>query len=355
MKGYKHIVISLTGIALSCAIYANDTAGTTAGGGITFNKSPDIVLEREELKVSPTEITVAYLFENKSKQDIETQVFFPLPPFKPQGANSTWDTEINPKANADSSPFLNFSVSVQGQPVQFTTVQQATLNGEDITQKLQTAKIPLNPEFTAGNIPLPDSDKVQRWQTQAKELGLLDENNKPKWKKQTIYYWTQTFPANQQILVEHHYRPATGMMYAAMDPTQDTDKAITDTFSRLNQTFNVKVDNLQTNSKNLKNWLTDQIKNNSTNTSGIYAYFYNIDYILKTGANWAGPIKNFTLTIMKPTHGMVTFNRFFPKENVRIEDQDDRKIIFIRNFVPQQNLQVLYATSAPLNPQNKGN
>lgn len=354
MKVFWQSFVALSAVLLYSSIYANDTAGTTAGGGITFSKSPDIVLEREELTISPNDVAVSYLFDNKSNQDIQTQVFFPLPAYKMQGANATWDNEINPNVKTENSPFLNFSVTIQGQPVRFNVAQQATMNGQDVTQQLQAAHIPLNPDFTAGRIPLDPttSAKVPQWQNQARQLGLLDDKNNPKWNKQIIYYWTQIFPAHQQLLVEHHYRPATGMMYAAMEPaTTDPKELLDQTISRLKQTFGINIENFQ-NNKILSGWLTQQIKNNATNTSGIFAYFYNVNYILKTGANWAGPIKNFTLNIIKPQNSIVTYNPFFQKRDVKTEDLSDRKVIFIKNFVPQQNLQVLYATSSQLNLQN---
>jgi len=62
------------------ASYANDSAGTTAAGGITFTKTPVISMVREELLINPKQVRVSYIFKNNSDKDITTQVFFPIPP-----------------------------------------------------------------------------------------------------------------------------------------------------------------------------------------------------------------------------------------------------------------------------------
>lgn len=326
---------------------ANDSAGTTAAGGIAFTKMPSISMDREELNISPTKIKVTYLFKNNSDKDITTQVFFPIPPYKQLGANTIWDTEIAPQNNPHA-PFINFSVTAQGQAVQFNVDERATMNGQDITQALKNAGIPLNPDLVAGNIPLPDASKVSQWQTAAKQLGYLDDSNKPKWQKQVTYYWTQTFPAQQVVLIEHEYRPSVGMFYGAANPGQDLGTLMNENIERMKSLFSINIDNL--NDKNVfKNWLTQQIQQNISNPNSIYAYFYNVNYILTTGANWGGPIKNFALTIATPENGIMTFNKFYGNKNVSKENNPQSITLYINNFIPKQDLQILYATATQMN------
>lgn len=162
---------------------ANDSAGTTAAGGITFIHSPEISLEREELTLSPTQIKVTYRFKNLTAYPITRDIYFPLPAYKMQGANATWDAEIDPQLNTRKDiPFTNFCVKVNGQKMTYQTLIRAKLKQQDITQRLQQAQIPLNPELVAGHIPLDDNQQAQQqqWLQKAARLNLLDEQHQPR-------------------------------------------------------------------------------------------------------------------------------------------------------------------------------
>ena len=60
-------------------VSANDSAAAYGAGGITFKKIDGIVMESENLIISPFEVTVAYVFRNVTASDIKTRVAFPLP------------------------------------------------------------------------------------------------------------------------------------------------------------------------------------------------------------------------------------------------------------------------------------
>lgn len=342
----KKLIFFSTLLWISLLAFANDTAGTTAAGGINFVKTPSITMEREELTISPNNVKVSYVFKNNTDKDITTQVFFPLPPYRMEGVNASWDNEIS--SNTKDAPFGNFSVFVQGQPMNYNTNIRAMLNGKDITQTLLQSGIPLNPDLVAGNIPLQDQAKINQWQAKARELGFLDDAGKPKWQKQIIFYWTQTFPANQEVLVEHQYKPAAGAFYAGITPGKDLNNLINENEQRIASVFNLKLENL-IGKDNFKNWLVQRIEQNPNHQGGIYAYFYNINYILLTGANWGGPIKNFSLDILKSADAAIAYNTFYGKRTAMTnKDNPDHIIIFLKNFTPQKNLQVLYGTSSPV-------
>ena len=147
-------------------VFANDTAGTTSAGGITFLKSPEISMEREELTISPTKVRVKYHFKNITSRAVTREIYFPLPPYKMQGANATWDEEIDPQLKTRQGiPFINFTVKVNGTKRNYQTLTRAVIENRDITQQLQKAQLPLNPELVAGNMPLDDAEqkKQQQW------------------------------------------------------------------------------------------------------------------------------------------------------------------------------------------------
>lgn len=327
--------------------FANDTAGTTAAGGINFVKTPGVSMEREELTISPNNVKVSYLFKNNTEKDITTQVFFPLPPYRMEGVNASWDNEVS--RDTKNAPFVNFSVSVQGQPANYNTNIRAVINGQDVTQTLQQAGIPLNPALVGGDIPMQDQAKIDQWQSKARTLGLLDDAGKPKWQKQMVFYWTQTFPAGQEILIEHQYKPAAGAFYAGVNPGKTLNDLMSENEQRIASVFNLNLENL-IGKDALKNWLVERIQQNSSNnTSGIYAYFFNINYILTTGANWGGPIKNFSLDIIKPADATMAYNQFYGNRTVMTnKDDPNHIIIFLKNFTPQKNLQILYGTVSPV-------
>jgi hypothetical protein len=73
----KLILISLTTLNLFflTPAFANDTAGTTAAGGINFTHMTDVSMEREQLTISPNKVKVIYLFKN-NRQDY--YISFPI-------------------------------------------------------------------------------------------------------------------------------------------------------------------------------------------------------------------------------------------------------------------------------------
>jgi hypothetical protein len=224
MKKSIFFVLSCIGLCLltTTLAYGENTSAVAAGGGISMN-NPNISLLREELTISLTKIKVSYLFKNNSKDDITTQLSFTTPPYTTPDDSSTDTTQ--------AIPFSDFSVSAQGNPIQYDTKT---------------------------------SDSADN-------------------KKQSTFSWTQPFPAQQVVLIEHQY---------TLDPG-----------------------------------------NNTT-----------LDYLLIPGANSKKPIGNFILTIEKPADTTVTYNHFYGKQKVTMKDVNQGVRIFLQKFIPKQNLQVVFNT-----------
>lgn len=145
---------------------------------------------------------------------------------------------------------------------------------------------------------------------QGQPITLTTTNNSNK----TLLQWTQTFPAQQLVLIEAQYVPTPN-----------------DSISSANIDWNKLIGGKP---------IQDQT--NYTNLS-------NISYLLTGMLNSKNPIKNFTLTIQKPDNGLVAYNHFYDKQKVISENIENGVRIFIQNFSPKQNLQVVYAT-----PQSSG-
>ncbi len=326
----KLIYFCLLNLLVINLAYANDSAGTTAAGGILFTKTPFIAMQREDLTIDPKNIHVSYLFKNNGKANVITRVFFPLPPFKMSGANAVWDSEVGATTDA---PFINFSVTADGKPVKYETITRALIDHEDVTEKLQQAGIPLNPDLVAGRFPLMQAQEAQRkqWLAAAQKLGLLDDTGKPRWRKQITFSWLQAFPVNQVTKIEHQYRPAAGSFYMPAEPNKNKTETLQMNAERMQSIFNLDFNSL-VNADRFNKWLAAQIDKDSNN-SGIYAFFYNVDYILTTGANWDGPIKDFNLTINNPAGTVVAYNAFYQNTPIKLNASSTQTKIHINNYI----------------------
>lgn len=352
MKPY--ILKSVVAIILSFPLtgFANDTAGTTSAGGINFIKSPEISMEQEELTISPTRVYVKYHFKNISSQTVTREIYFPLPPYKMQGANAAWDEEIDPEAKTRNSiPFLNFTVRINGKKRGYQILTRAVIGNQDVTQQLQKAQLPLSPELVAGNMPLDDTEQKQQqqWLQKAKAIGLVNKQQ-PRWQKQIFYTWKQTFPANAVTIIEHEYRPAAGVFYSAVVPNQNLALRIAEDLQYFKTVFNIDIEHYRQLNP-FKQWLTQRLRHmmdphcKDCREDRIYALFFNVDYILKTGANWSGPIQNFILNIEYPINGIISYNCFYGKQKVIEKRYKGVTQLTLKHFIPQENLSIIFGLS----------
>jgi hypothetical protein len=276
------------------------------------------------------------------------------------GANVSWDSEINPHLAPNKGvPFINFLVRVNQQKIAYQTITRAIYGKQDVTTRLINAGIPLNPDLVAGKIPVMDASKITTWQLAAKKIGLLGAHSQPLWDKQIVYQWQQTFPAGKTIAIEHNYRPATGIFYSdriAALKQSDQNLLLAD-MQRIKDLFGLDL-NQTVAVRSFKHWLTAQIQTahapsarhcNAFQTGQsdcLYAFFYNVNYILTTGANWGGPIKHFELSLHYPQTGVVTYNQFYHQQATTI-GKPGLIQIHIVNFLPKEDLQILFVDKNP--------
>lgn len=331
---------------LSCqSAWANDSTGSVAAGGIQFTKTPAIKMQSEVLTISPDQVTVNYLFKNVTDKDVTTTVIFPLPPC-PDGyidsANGPFDDEVRKYCTARKMPLEEFSVIANGQSVKYQIKIQAILNGKDIAPILKKSGIPLHPDIAKKNDfgECDDSEchifpvaQHHRWLNKAKQLGFLDKNGNPLWKKQICYYWKQTFPARQTLTISHHYTPAAGQTPGApLERDQDKKKLLSPDEIYLNS----GIDEGEHVYKNKIEYDALLKKNNNQVTTK------EIQYILKTGANWAGPIENFTLNLNSPMNAAVVYSSFYQDLSPKITKTRGHIQINLKDFTPKQDLNILF-------------
>lgn len=343
MKFTKLLLINLF---VCASALANDTTGTIAAGGIQFTHEPSIKMASEDLTISRNKVKVSYLFKNISDKPIITTVFFPLPPFQDEGQLMDSDSAADyTKGARENNPLVNFSVVVDGKPVAYRIKIQAIADdGKDITPLLTQAQIPLLPElvergYTGYFVEDLNQDDLKQWQTKAKKLGLLDREGKAHWKKQVIFYWPQLFPANKTIAVTHEYTPVTGNFYngTGYESKEDCFRVIGPS---LKETFHMDFSTIE-NKIAFENWIAAHIINTNDDKQP-YFYFYNVGYILTTGANWAGPIEKFTLNLQYPADGGVAFTPFYHDASAKIIQTTGQFQVILNNFTPRQDLNIVF-------------
>jgi len=307
--------------------FANDTAAELATGGLVFTKSNDIEMQSEDLFISMNEVRVQYHFYNRSNRDITTQIAFPMPDI-PYGVD---DFNFVIPTN-DVQNILGFKTIVNNRPVAALVERKAFLDGIDKTEDLRKLGVPIAPNLTEKY----DYLSQETW-NQLVRLRLIQDSPKtdgilqPRWTLKTTYYWEQTFPAHQDVIIDHHYLPSVG----GVVPMSASDL--------LKDPSNLQVDQ----SKGLNRFCIDQTFLNAMSgpTNKVWEQHF-LEYILVTGANWSGPINNFRLVVDKAS----------PDNLVSFCGQRVRKIsatqfeVRLSQFVPTSNLSILILSPAQLAP-----
>jgi hypothetical protein len=289
------VVLALALAALAPAALANDTTAELATGGLIFVTTDDIEMRSEKLFISTEQVRVTYDFFNKSDKDVTTLVAFPLPEIR----ISTQDDNVAVPNVAADNPF-GFRTTVDGAPVKAEIEQRVTAMGVDRTQYLRALGIPLDPHLRAAYAAL-DNLSAEKW-PELVALGLaeiveydntgkgMQQHLEPRWGLSTTYYWKQTFPAHKETVIQHQYVPSVGgsaqTSLGAPNHAQAPGYADYPKKYCIDQGFMATIQALR--------------KANKSEFGPPYGE-QRIDYILKTGANWSGPIGNFELTVDKGT------------------------------------------------------
>jgi hypothetical protein len=274
---------------------ANDSSAELSLGGLVFTKSDDVSMEEEDLQISPERTQVRYRFLNQSAQPVTLTVAFPLPDID----LSDFDQDIA-IPGSDPVNFVDFHTSVDGKPVPFTAVQKAMMGEKDVTAKVKAAGLPVMPVG-------PDADALQPRAEALSPAALKDlidtgilveagtgAENRPLygagWTVRTSFVRKQTFPPGVPVQVEHVYRTSLG---------QSLDTVLRSALRR-NATFAAEVARYKATYCIDETFLRgiDKIAGTAdANSANVQER--RISYILKTGANWAGPIRNFRLLVDK--------------------------------------------------------
>lgn len=276
--------------ALGTPAGANDTAAELSIGGLVFTRSADVAMESEDLTITPETVTVKYQFRNQSAAPVTLTVAFPLP-----------DIDLSEADNyafpvGDPNNFVGFETKVDGKAVPLTMNQRAMLGDKDVSAMLRAAGLPLLPIG-------PEQKRLSELSASARgkliDEGLLtqsgtDERGRPlygpTWTVKASAVRQQTFPPNRAVAVEHRYRTSVGASFdtvlrKGLRQNRAMDKEV-DRYRKqycVTDAFLAGLDKMGTGAE--------------ANTAKVREW--RISYVLKTGANWAGPIKSFRLVVDK--------------------------------------------------------
>ncbi len=324
------IALTLAAATWAAPAFANDSAAALATGGLVFVRNDDIEMRSEDLYISTAEIRVRYRFHNRSERDVSLLVAFPLPEITVDEE----DAEVSVPTD-DPVNFVGFKTTVNGRPVAADVEQRVFAAGVDRTEHLRTLGIPLAPHLEATRVALDRLPKA-RWDELIK-LGLatifeydagkgMERHLSPRWTLRTTFHWQQTFPAGAETVIDHRYRPSVGG--AAQTALGMPGLSKEEWFAEYQRKYCIDRDFLAA---------VERLRRNTRSDTGLPYSEKWIDYILTTGANWSGPIKEFRLVVDKGAAGSLVS---FCGEGVRKigpTQFEMRKT----DFVPRQDLSVL--------------
>jgi hypothetical protein len=281
-------VIGGTLLAATCAARANDSAAELSIGGLQFVRTNDVAMESEDLRISLDRVAVRYQFANTTGKPVTLTVAFPLP-----------DIDLSEAENialpsTDPVNFVDFETRIDGAPAQFKIDQRAMVGDRDVSALLDQFKLPLLP---IGSREIRVADLPEATRTRLADQGVLmpvrtDDKGRQQyavaWVVKTSAVRQQTFPPERKVIVDHQYRPSVGTSPdTILRRALRYNKSLTPEVERYRKEYCV--------SDAFLAHLDKLAVNGAPNTSMIQER--RINYVLKTGANWAGPIRSFKLSI----------------------------------------------------------
>ncbi|SFI00725.1 protein of unknown function [Bradyrhizobium sp. cf659] len=267
---------------------ANDSAAELSIGGLQFVRTNDVAMESEDLRIALDRVSVRYQFVNVTSKPVTLTIAFPLP-----------DIDLSEAENialpsSDPINFVDFETKVDGSPAPLTIDQRAMVGNKDVTALLRELKLPLLP---IGGREIRVADLPEATRTRLVDNGLLmpagmSDNGRqqyaPGWVTKTSAVRQQVFPPTRTVTVEHQYRPSVGSSPdTILRSGLRRSNALSQEVARYRKEYCVQDTFLAE--------IDKRAGNSQANTAKLQER--RISYVLKTGANWAGPIRSFKLTI----------------------------------------------------------
>lgn len=318
MKKYAFLLCGLPIIA-----QANDSTGFVSTGGVEYIKNANIAMQSEDLFVSQHKIRVAYQYKNLTDKTLTENVLFPLPIIN----SDTIDSDF-----ADTAGLVeSFKIIANGKSIKPNIHVRAWLypkqadgyfteQGQDITEILKGCGL-AEQELSVLWTNRAELENVEKKIISCKDDRLtpfkLQEDGNLSWGSQIIYSWQQTFNANSITHIQHEYKPLLG--------------------------GSVEIKQLEPNSSLYKNYCANQEFYNAViSPKKKYQQYEELSYILTTGANWAKPIANFSLTVERNVGDLVSFCWDGDVKKIFDNGKVVRFQALKKDFVPTKDLDILF-------------
>jgi hypothetical protein len=287
MRFCVYSCLGLAALLLSVSsLQANDSAAHLGAGGLELTTTDAVVMEKEDLYLSPELVKVDYIFRNVTTAPVELRVAFPLPRLDMRVVHGCADVSI---PYPDEENFVRFATQVNGRPVRMEMQAKAYVGDRDITSLLKEVNI------SAADLKSDLIDSLSRLSAADKrrltDVGALGEQEgcndgpQPVWNAEVIYHWQQRFEPGVATRISHSYSPALGSFF----------------ISPHEKLFGPS-DRMSPRDPDLTRFCVDEgtwrgIKRKAPNGGEVVGR--NLEYILQTARSWKGPIRDFTLTIDK--------------------------------------------------------
>lgn len=317
---FRTLLAATVSLALIAApAVANDSTAAMGAGGLVLKRTDGISMLSEDLYVSAREVRVKYRFVNHTSEPIETIVAFPMPDIA-----GGWEQSVG--GDVDSDHVVPFITWVDDRAVYAQVERKAVIGERDVTAELTAMNIPLSPSGMAAMTAIEalsdaDADRLAA-------AGLIEVNREggsrwitTLWTLKTTWYWTQYFEPGREVVIEHLYAPAIGGSAGSIvgDGEIDIPEGAADYAAR---------------------YCTDQAFIDAAmrkRGQGLYLTETWINYVLTTGANWSGPIRDFRLVVDKGSEDNLVS---FCGEGVRKIGPTQFEVRH-QNWTPTRDLEVL--------------
>lgn len=340
-RGYYCLSLLLL---FSPLVIAQDMVNASPTGNITVEKTKDLVMEKEVLRIThfntksrvqyPVTIDVNFQIKNVSDKDIVRKVAFLLPPvYCCEDKNESWKGfEPNDEKTNFDAPFRDFSTFINGRLQLIHERIEAFQRKRNITEELNELGLPLNPcdVFLDGAIN-PKYEKVLM------ENHLLSKFGKPVWYMQEFYEWLQTFQADRTVDIHHIYVTSTGGSILGLRTAAQLNAFFIKQNPPLESIWNHDIDSLLTSHP----VITKEVDKKPYFCVGRKW----VHYQLITDTKWPGGIHHFTLIIRDRSGMPFAVNPFYGDDQVWRHDDNHTSTFVLKDFFPYQNIYIQFLTA----------